>query len=397
MRENVIFSAHHHPLCLSSESSDCMNYYACTKNNTNNNRTYNSSSYDVGEYKSSNDTFNNYFMNTLLVLKKKLHHHTTTFIHHSKIFHHFITSIMMILFIHGNMIHAATTEKPKPELEPSILTSLASISGYLATFCFTVQYLPQAYLNHKRKSVKGFSTTGILLKLVGASYLGVNSFLMGEALSVGLYGTLNILQHSVFMIQFTMFTGRKIFLLCLFIPLLPIITGYMYPNSIPYTNLIKPVSQIVSHIPQIIVTWEDRSTEGVSLISQHLNLLGGICGVFMYSVFTPKSFFTRLVYWNSLLQALSIYFLAVYFDGWGRLRNSFVTLFEKSPDPTNSPPNTEEQQEIEKAMNQASSTGVTTSNIITGTSASTSSTLRNTSHQQGALDIEITSITSNIE
>ncbi|KAF0975069.1 hypothetical protein FDP41_005822 [Naegleria fowleri] len=301
----------------------------------------------------------------------------------------------MLLFIHGTIVHAAATEKP--ELEASILTSLASISGYLATFCFTVQYLPQAYLNHKRKSVKGFSTTGILLKLVGASYLGVNSFLMGEALSVGLYGTLNILQHSVFMIQFTMFTGRKLFLFCLLIPLVPLVTGYMYPNTIPYTNLIKPVSQIVSHIPQIIVTWEARSTEGVSLISQHLNLLGGICGVFMYSVFTPKSFFTRLVYWNSLLQALSIYFLAVYFDGWGRLRNSFVTLFEKSPDPTTSPPNIEEQQEMEKAMNQTPSTGVTTSNIITATSGSTSSTLRNTSHQQGALDIEITSITNNIE
>ncbi|EFC48980.1 predicted protein, partial [Naegleria gruberi] len=162
------------------------------------------------------------------------------------------------------------------------LTSLASISGYMATFCFTVQYLPQAYLNYKRKSVKGFSTTGILLKLIGSAYLGVNSYLMGEALSVVLYGAFNIAQHIIFMIQFTVFTNRRIFLLCIFIPIVPLFCGVSYPETIPYTNLIKPISQIISHIPQLLVTWEARSTEGVSLASQHLNLLGGIAGIFMY-------------------------------------------------------------------------------------------------------------------
>ena len=41
------------------------------------------------------------------------------------------------------------------------------------------RYIPQTCLNFRRKSVVGFSTTGIIVKHVGASFLFMNSLLTG--------------------------------------------------------------------------------------------------------------------------------------------------------------------------------------------------------------------------
>ena len=106
---------------------------------------------------------------------------------------------------------------------------LVKLAGYFATFCFTVQYAPQAWLNYKRKSVKGFSTTGILIKLIGAAYLGVNSALMGEEFSVVVYGAFNIAQHLIFMFQFTIFTHQRRYLVYCLIPFIPYFSGLFFP------------------------------------------------------------------------------------------------------------------------------------------------------------------------
>ena len=86
------------------------------------------------------------------------------------------------------------------------------------------------------------------------------------------------------------------------------------------------MTQIMSHLPQLYETYTRRTSEGVSLLAQHLNLMGGLSGVFMYSIIPPKSFYTYLVYFTSLIQAISLYALAVYFDGWDRLINSVPLL-----------------------------------------------------------------------
>ena len=51
--------------------------------------------------------------------------------------------------------------------------------GMTATFCFTLQYAPQALLNYQRKSTKGFSSNGIIIKLIGAAFLMINAYLTG--------------------------------------------------------------------------------------------------------------------------------------------------------------------------------------------------------------------------
>jgi len=198
--------------------------------------------------------------------------------------------------------------------------------GYFATICFSIQYIPQTYLNYKRKSVEGFNATSILIKLFGASYFTVNSYLIGEETSVVLYGAFNVAQHVLFMIQFARYTKRRIFYFYALFPIVPYLMGFLYPQTIPITITIKPITQILSHLPQLYETYMRRSSEGVSLVTQHLNLLGGLSGVFMYSVIPPKSFYTYMVYFTSLLQAVSLYALAVYFDGWERLINSVPLL-----------------------------------------------------------------------
>ncbi len=43
----------------------------------------------------------------------------------------------------------------------------------------------------------------------------------------------------------------------------------------------------------------------------------------VYSLIPPKSLWTYVVYVNSLFQAISIYWMAVHYDGWERLVGSF--------------------------------------------------------------------------
>jgi len=195
---------------------------------------------------------------------------------------------------------------------------IAKVLGILSSICFALQYLPQTYLNFKRKSVKGFSTHGIIIKLVGASFLLVNSFLNGEATPVVFYGLINVLQHSVFILQFSIYPSdsavRENFLHWLLFPLVPYFVGVYAPQTLVFTNSVKPITQVLSHIPQLKVCVDLMTTSGVSMMSQHFNLVGGIFGLVMCIVIPPVSAVVYLIYINSVLQALSIYGFYFYYD-----------------------------------------------------------------------------------
>ncbi len=86
---------------------------------------------------------------------------------------------------------------------------VANILGALSSVIFMVMYFPQFWLNHTRRSTQGFSSTGIIIKLVGASFLSVNAFVTGETLAVVLYGALGMVQHQAFMVQFFLYEPRN--------------------------------------------------------------------------------------------------------------------------------------------------------------------------------------------
>jgi uncharacterized protein with PQ loop repeat len=106
------------------------------------------------------------------------------------------------------------------------------LAGYFATICFTVQYIPQTILNFKRKSVKGFSTHGILIKLIGASFLCINSIFMGENIPVILYGLLNVIQHIIFMFQFGSYNNSYYWYGWILFPIVPYYLALYFPITI---------------------------------------------------------------------------------------------------------------------------------------------------------------------
>jgi uncharacterized protein with PQ loop repeat len=193
---------------------------------------------------------------------------------------------------------------------------IAHITGMVAALCFFVQYVPQMWLNYQRKHVKGFSKLGIVIKHVGASFLWVNSMILGETFSVISYGLFNVLQHSTFMLQFTLYgetpetKGNSNYLLWLMFPLVPAMLGMRYPNTITLTNSFKPIAQVLSHLPQLAECIKLKTTIGCSLMSQHINFVGGLLGLFMCYWIPPVAKTTYLIYLFSTLQAVSIYLLA---------------------------------------------------------------------------------------
>ena len=81
------------------------------------------------------------------------------------------------------------------------------------------------------------------------------------------------------------------------------------------TSCLKPLSQLVSHIPQLVECKRLKTTHGISFFSQGLNFVGGVAGTAMCLALPPKSPWTWLLYGNSIFQAMSLFFMALYYDG----------------------------------------------------------------------------------
>jgi len=232
-----------------------------------------------------------------------------------------------------------TTSQPNTLVDVETAKAL----GLIATICFSLQYLPQTFLNWKKKSVVGFSATAIVIKLFGGCFLFVNAWVTGEAYPVVLYGLCNVIQHSYFMFQFYWYkkeADSKKYLSFLCFPLIPIFLWLTIPSTIAYTNSFKPISQVVSHFPQLVVCYQKKSTSGVSMYSQHLNFAGGFAGLIMCFVLPPKANTTYLLYLNSMFQALTLYYLAVIYDGLAAIfgcekRENLVDLNKYSYKPQN--------------------------------------------------------------
>jgi hypothetical protein len=108
-------------------------------------------------------------------------------------------------------------------------------------------------------------------------------------------------------------SSRAHYLLWILFPLVPMAMASMWPGTIIYTNSIKPIGQIMSHIPQVIECFRLRTTLGISMSSQHLNFVGGACGLLMCLILPPVYKTTYLIYFNSVFQAVSIYAIAAYY------------------------------------------------------------------------------------
>jgi len=155
-----------------------------------------------------------------------------------------------------------------------------------------------------------------------------------------------------------MYTKKSSFYPWLLFPIIPFLLGLSMPWTIGrlsplpgscwfalvvYTNSIKPIGQILSHLPQLYVCYKLRSTSGVSMLTQHLNLIGGITGVSSIPWFwlfwlswvvtlliKIKTIASFLIYFFSTLQALSLYALAWKFDGWESINFSLQSILSET-------------------------------------------------------------------
>lgn len=185
--------------------------------------------------------------------------------------------------------------------------------GNAASLCFFSVYIPQLILNFKKKSVEGFSIYSVMFKIIGSSFLWITSYYNGSGLPVFLYGFLNTLQHFLFIIQFWLYSGDVTCLYLTLIPLIPLILTKVFPSSLAYTDIVKPLSQILSQIPLLYKCIKKQTTLGISLFGQHLNLVGAAFGMYMCYILEIESTRTWLIYFNSGFQAISIYIVAIWF------------------------------------------------------------------------------------
>lgn len=206
---------------------------------------------------------------------------------------------------------------------------IACWMGNIASFCFFIVYIPQFLLNEKRKSVTGFSLSSTAFKLVGSSFLCVNSLFNGSGFPVFLYGFLNTFQHALFLVQFFRYSTSKSALLYMLIPVIPYILAKYFPKTMKYTDLVKPICQVVSHIPQLAQCIRLHTTTGCSMMGQHLNFIGSIFGIIMCYLENEESLKTWVIYFNSGFQAISMYLVAIWYH---EMRFFDVTKKTKSED-----------------------------------------------------------------
>jgi hypothetical protein len=86
-----------------------------------------------------------------------------------------------------------------------------------------------------------------------------------------------------------------------------------------YTDLVKPITQLVSNIPQLLACMRVETTTGLSFIGQHLHLSGSVLGFMTLILEQNFSVMAWLLYVSSFAQTYSIYALAAWF---GELRIS---------------------------------------------------------------------------
>eukprot|EP00741_Cyanophora_paradoxa_P003827 tig00000718_g3721.t1 len=203
---------------------------------------------------------------------------------------------------------------------------LALAAGMASTVLFGVQYLPQIYLNWKRKSVKsrvlphwqGFSVSGVLIKYVGSSTLLVHALYASEALPVQLFGLVSFAQLLALIVQIANYNSEvdatRLYSWLAF-PLLPTALVLVFPSSVGFTALVKPGTMVASHIPQLYLCHKQRSVQGLSMMSQHANMAAGILGAYMCAFIPPKTMATYLLYLFAVLQAGTTYWAAFVYGG----------------------------------------------------------------------------------
>ena len=215
----------------------------------------------------------------------------------------------------GNSSSDLTEGSPAPPRSGPQVHMLPFVLGYVAVLCFVVQAIPQLWLNYRRQSVQGFSTSSIVVRLAGASFHTFSAIRQQAAAPIQWYGLSQILINQSFIWQISRYSGNRWVLQWLLFPLIPWVCLNYFVFLVELSMIIKPVTQITSLVPQLVTCWKQRSASGVSMHSMHCSFVGGMAGLWMCGILEHTSPLVYIVYGNSVLQSVSMYVLCWKFDG----------------------------------------------------------------------------------
>ena len=206
----------------------------------------------------------------------------------------------------------------------------ADVIGIISSIIFFLINFPQIFLNYRRKSTEGFSWIAILLRNLGTSFHVMIGIVTKIPFPLFLSGILNLVQIYILILQFIKYRNDIKYALGYLLTIPAIILTLSYPKSVNITQWIIPFGQIICYIPIVLECIKVGSTRGVSLLSMHLNFIGGQFGVFMCSVNGECSTIGWLYYIISVLQYIAVYLIAFGYSEYRILDNQSKTVIRKN-------------------------------------------------------------------
>jgi uncharacterized protein with PQ loop repeat len=195
----------------------------------------------------------------------------------------------------------------------STADDLGCWSGNVAAICFFFVSVPQVFLNHARRSTRGFSSLSVIIRIIGLSFHICNGLILQIPFPLMLTGVLLFIEQAIFLVQFALYNPGIVYYFFIFCPVPIFFLSSAFPETIKFTSWFQPVAQVICYIPFVVAAFRAGTTRGISLLGQHLNLCGGMFGFAMCSITGQCNPFGWMFYLVAFLQSFSVFFAACYF------------------------------------------------------------------------------------
>ena len=138
-------------------------------------------------------------------------------------------------------------------------STIKDVACWLGNFSAVVLFMcniPQLWLNFRRRSTRGFSSTFVIIKLVSYSFQLANSSISKSSFPILFTGFLLLLTDLLYIIQIAFYNKNKKFMLWFLLMFLIFFVAYEWPQTAMYTQWIMPFISLLSYIPLLYTCWE---------------------------------------------------------------------------------------------------------------------------------------------
>lgn len=211
----------------------------------------------------------------------------------------------------------------------STVADFACWLGNAAALVYFSCNFPQLYINFRRRSTVGFSSTFVVMKLFSISFQVANAAVKNSPFPIQLSGILLLLTSDIYVLQVSFYNHNKPFLLWFLMSFAVFFISYTWPSTITLTQWILPSFSLISYIPFLYTCYTAGTTLGISVFAQHLNFLGSILGLLMCLLAHTCTFVNWCFYLIGVIQASMVYIVAIHFHEM----RFFDSVHQESKDP----------------------------------------------------------------